>query len=868
MDLDAAAELIAVRGSLMGALPPGGAMVAVFTDEDRVRRLVEPHRDHVSIAAVNGPGNVVLSGAGPAVDAILAALHDVSRRVLQVSHAFHSPLMAPMVEALGERAEAVAYRRPSLAFVSSVTGAAETDAVATPTYWRDQVLATVRFGAAVDALRQTGIEHFLEIGPQATLLGMVARIAGDDCGLHASLRPHGERDERSQLADAAGSLWTAGVEIDWRAVDRGRSVKVDLPTYPFQRQRYWLPGMDGASALPSPAAVPHDQPLYEPVWVRLAPSPAPAPATGPWLVVGGAESVAAELEHRGHHVERVATASHIEAAGTWAGIVLGRPAAAGPDDPVAGQRDRLEPLLVIVQRLLADEVRLAEGARVWVLTTNGQSVVPDSPPVDLVDAPLWGLANAVTVEEPNLRCACIDVDTTGAGAVALVVAELLGDDAEDRIAVRDGRRYGLRLSRLHAAPSDGGGLAAGGAYLVTGGLGALGLNAARSLAARGAEHIALLARRNPSDAAIRAITELRDAGLTVTVFQGDVADAARVDAVIAEIRATVGPLRGVIHAAGVLDDGTLRNLDWSRFESVARAKVAGAWNLHRATLDDPLDFFVLYSSAAALLGSSGQANYIAANAFLDALAHHRQGRGLPALSIDWSGWDEAGMAARLDAGQRSRLVQTGIALIDPVMGDELLGALLTSPTPQVGVVPVDWHEVARRSPAAMHRPFYELLRADALAGVPAGPAPGSLIAELAALDADDRYDHVRDHVEAAIVAVLGLEDVTALEAGLGLVELGMDSLMAVDLCNRLQWSTGVPLQSTLAFEWPSLEAMSRHLAHDLLGVPAIAATGDSYAARAAAVAERAAAERMAEIEAISELEAEASLLEALERSGY
>jgi acyl carrier protein len=649
-------------------------------------------------------------------------------------------------------------------------------------------------------------------------------------------------------------------------VDRGRSVKVDLPTYPFQRQRYWLPGMEGAPAERSSEALPHDQTLYEPVWVPLAPAPLPSPATGPWLVVGGAEPVAAELERRGHEVRRVATATHLQAAGAWAGIVLGGPTAADPPDPVGAQRDRLGPVLVLVQRLLADEIRLADGARVWVLTTDAQAVLPDSPPVELVEAPLWGLANAVTVEEPNLRLACIDA--TGAAAVALVVDELLAGDAEDRIAVRDGRRYGLRLGRVPAAvPNEGGRVAADGAYLVTGGLGALGLNAARSLAARGAERIALLARRTPSAAAATAITELRDAGVTVTVFQGDVADAARVDAVLADIRATMGPLRGVIHAAGVLDDGTLRNLDWSRFESVARPKVAGAWNLHRATLGDPLDFFVLYSSAASLLGSSGQANYVAANAFLDALAHHRRASGLPALSIDWGGWDEAGMAARLGDGQRSRLVQTGIALIDPVMGDEVLGALLTSPSAQVGVVPVDWRAVARRSQSAMHRPFYELLRADAFAGAPDGPAPGGLVAELAALDADEGYDHVRGHVQAAIVTVLGLEDTTALEAGLGLAELGMDSLMAVDLCNRLQWSTGVPLQSTLAFEWPTLEAMSRHLAHDLLGVPAAAAAGDRQAARAAA-AEREASERLAEIEAISELEAEASLLEALERSGY
>jgi acyl carrier protein len=166
----------------------------------------------------------------------------------------------------------------------------------------------------------------------------------------------------------------------------------------------------------------------------------------------------------------------------------------------------------------------------------------------------------------------------------------------------------------------------------------------------------------------------------------------------------------------------------------------------------------------------------------------------------------------------------------------------------------------------MHRPFYEALVA-ATPAVGGGAAPGSLIVELAALDADERYDHVRHHVRAAILTVLGLEDASALEAGLGLAELGMDSLMAVDLCNRLQWTTAVPLESTVAFEWPSLEALSRHLAHDRLGIPTAVVAGAGPDERVVA-AEREAAERRAEIEAISELEAEASLLDALERSGY
>ena len=622
--------------------------------------------------------------------------------------------MAPMVEAFGVHADKANYRPPTVTFVSAVTGAPETERLATPAYWRDHVLATVRFGAAVEALRFAGIEHFLEIGPQPTLLGMVARAVGDDSGLHASLRPQAGRDERAQMADAVGRLWTAGVEIDWPAIDRGRSEKLDLPTYPFQRQRYWLADTESrvAAATPAPAA---DDDVYVPQWVPL---PAAVPSVrrrDAWLVVGGADAgaMAAELGQRGLRVRVVADVRDETAAGTWAGVVLTGAGSADGLDPVAAQRVRLEPLLALVQRLLAHEVELADGGRLWVLTRNGQSVPGPADPVDLAEAPVWGLANAITVEEPNLRVGCIDLDPRPGGDVALVVDELLDGGAEDRVALRTGARHGLRLARLQEpAPAtglDGASLAGDGAYLITGGLGSLGLNAARSLAARGATRIALLGRRRPSDAALAAITELRDAGVAVTVFAGDVADAARVETVTGEIRATMGPLRGVIHAAGVLDDGTLRNLDWSRFESVLRRRWPAPGTCTGPRSGTVSTSSCSFSSASALLGASGQANYTAANAFLDALAHHRQARGRPGLSIDWGGWDEVGMAARLDDGQRTRLVQSGVGLIDPATGDRLLGRLLTTSAAQVAVVPVDWSDVARTSPAAMQRPFYQAL---------------------------------------------------------------------------------------------------------------------------------------------------------------
>ena len=712
MDLETGAELTAARGRLMGALPEGGAMVAVFADEDRVRRLVEPFRHEVAVAATNGPGHVVLSGAAAAVETILAGLRDgVTHRSLQVSHAFHSPLMAPMVADFAAHAERATYRPPAVPFISSVTGAAETDAPASAAYWRDQILATVRFGAAVEALRTAGIDQVLEIGPQATLLGH-GGPRGRRLGAARVPAPVG----RPGRADAAGRRHRQpvgggrGRRLAGRGAGAGGQggpahLPLPAPALLVVRSDDRRPRRLGARRPPPPTSACTSPSGYRSVR-RCRPRRPPAPG---WSPEGRAPpsppSCAAGV------TRWRSWPTSMPPVGTWAGVVLTAPA---PDDqsdadpsPWPGSAAGSPLSSSLVQRMLAHEVGLADGGRLWLLTGNGQPVPGSAEPVDLTEAPLWGVANAITVEEPNLRVACIDVESV-ADAAALVVDELLDGGPEDRVALRGDARLGLRLAAASplAGPDPSGARTAAVTYLITGGLGVLGLHAARTLAAAGATHLALLGRRAPSEPAEQAITELREAGVAVTVFAGDVADAELVEAVVADIRATMGPLRGVIHAAGVLDDGTLRNLDWPRFEAVLRPKVAGAWNLHRATLADPLDVFVLYSSAAALLGASGQANYVAANAFLDALAHHRRAIGRPALSINWGAWDEAGMAARLDDGQRSRLTQTGVALIDPALGDRLLGQLLAAPAAQVGVIPVDWREVVRRSPAAMQRPFY------------------------------------------------------------------------------------------------------------------------------------------------------------------
>ena len=367
------------------------------------------------------------------------------------------------------------------------------------------------------------------------------------------------------------------------------------------------------------------------------------------------------------------------------------------------------------------------------------------------------------------------------------------------------------------------GLRADGAYLVTGGLGGLGLAVAQWMVGQGARHLVLVGRRAASPEAQAAVAAMETAGARVVVAPADVADPRQVAAVLRTIDESLPPLRGVIHAAGVLDDGILLQMDAARLRSVMAPKVSGGWNLHTLTAGRPLDFFVLFSSAAGVLGSPGQGNYSAASAFLDALAHHRQSQGLPALSIDWGPWSEVGLAARPDRG--GRLAAQGMRSLSPPQGVAALARLLATGTAQVSVLPVnrgEWREVYRAAAGAPLLADLGLEEAGAAAeaaprdGAPAGAA-------ILAAPPAERQRLVQAHLQREVARVLGLA-VSKLDVNQPLNTLGIDSLMAVELKNRIESDLRVAVPLIKVIQGPSVAELTVLLLNQLAGVEPIAET--------------------------------------------
>jgi len=398
-------------------------------------------------------------------------------------------------------------------------------------------------------------------------------------------------------------------------------------------------------------------------------------------------------------------------------------------------------------------------------------------------------------------------------------------------------------------------------YLVTGGLGALGLASARWLVDQGARHVVLAGRSAPDADAVRSVGEMEAAGAEVRVVTADVSREEDVRRLLAGVAAAMPPLRGILHSAGVLDDGVLLQQDWARFARVMAPKVQGAWNLHVLSRGMPLDFFILYSSAASLLGSPGQGNYAAANAFLDGLAHHRRAQGLRATSINWGAWGDSGMAAAQGDRDQRRRVALGAGVIPPAEGVQALDHILRQDPPQVAVLPIDWPRFLGQFPSGGVPPLFSLLVGgsgkEARDGRPAG-APAQMRRRLEDAAPAERGELLLAHVREQVVRVLGLDPARPPSSRQGLTDIGMDSLMAVELRNRLEASLGCSLPSTLAFEHPNIEALTGFLSGRVFP-PAPVAAQPGLADRQG--------EAMAEAE-LSPQELEASLLNELDRAGY
>ncbi|MCP4415138.1 MAG: SDR family NAD(P)-dependent oxidoreductase [Chloroflexi bacterium] len=720
-----ALALVATRGRLMQSLP-SGTMLIVQAAEATVEPFVN---GKISLAAVNGSALCVLSGEETAVEALqiqLDAKEIISRR-LHTSHAFHSHMMEPILASFAEAVQRVERNSPQIPFISNISGKWITKEEATePTYWGNHIRQGVRFADGLQTLLTREAEQILlEVGPGTTLRSFAEQHHAKTDGhlpLSSLRHPKEQLSDIVFLLNSAGQIWLAGKELDWDSFYAAETrLRVPLPTYPFAREQYWVePGQqhfaDSEIEVSMAKKENLDEWFYQPVWQQKALSVGRLPKESHRVLFlqdgfGFAEKLENGLVEDGHMVVSVTMADAFAQLGETQFQI--NPAIAGDYEKLLTaleDTDKFPQEIVHLMGVTLEETEPDRTASFYSLLYLAQALgavdgegevrltavsshthqIGSETDIQPVKALALGASRVIANEFEQISTRNIDIRLPQAGwqeqsLLKQLHAELVTPSKDKVVAYRGQSRWvqDFEAAPISAEQGESAQIRQEGVYLITGGMGGLGFMTAQHLAEKAKAKLVLLGRTTPppraewdgwleshsphdkQSRAIRKIQELETAGAEVLVLAADVADEVGMQTAVSTAEAQFGSIHGVIHAAGVLDDGLIQMKTAESAESVLRAKVDGTLVLDAVLADRPLDFFMLYSSVSSFVGLAGQIDYAAANAFLDAFAHQKTSHGaILTLAVNWGAWQEVGMTAAL-ARSMGLIDPTGIEVEYP-----------------------------------------------------------------------------------------------------------------------------------------------------------------------------------------------------------
>lgn len=906
--LEVGLKLVTARGKLIQKLPPGGEMVSVMASIEKVEAAVKPHRKKVGIAAINGPESVVISGYSSAVKEIVDKLESegIKTKKLTVSHAFHSPLMEPILEELEGLANQVEINQPQIPIVSNLTGKIADQRITTAKYWVEHTREPVKFASAVETLQQNGYEICVEIGAKPILLQMARQCWPEEGGVWLpSLRPGVE--EWQSMVSSVGQLYVKGKEIEWlRLGNESRKKKVVLPNYPFQRQRYWVEVKENTKVESQNLATTNDNQntaivklltqgetdllaqklekavklsadirkllpeilevlaeqhqqelaasairnwLYRVEWKPIARGERERSIeSSHWVLLadstGVGEKLAGKLEQEGAECSLVYRGGKYTqlAPGKYemnpcvfeeweqlyqeisAQLPLGKVIHLWSLDVGASEELTVEELeesqvwgCGSVIYWLQTVLKTSETPQLWILTRGAQAVGEKKEKLTVAAASsLWGLGRVVSLEYPQLWGGMVDLDPKKSEEeVEMLVEVLVKNSEEDHVAIRGEETYVARLVKESgvelAQPVS---LSSDGSYLITGGLGVLGLHTAQWLVQKGARNLVLIGRSQPSQDKQAAINHLKEQGegVEVIVAQADVCHVEEMERLFEQIDSSMKPLKGVIHLAGVLGYQPIEEIELTEFKRVIAPKIQGGWILHKLTQNRELDFFINFSSIAAVWGSGLTANYAAANHFLDGLAYYRQAMGLPSFTINWGPWGGGGMASEEELRELSK---RGVNPLSPRQGIAALDQLLVSGKTQLVVADVNWSLFKQLYQTGRRRLLLEEIVIETqLEEENEETDKNEILAQLAPVSNDEKQKVLREYLQDEVARVMGIS-ASEIDVEENLSFIGVDSLMVVELRSRFQSNLKVDISISKLTENFTIAALSTEILSNL-----------------------------------------------------
>ncbi len=691
-------------------------------------------------------------------------------------------------------------------------------------YWVNHVRQPVRFADSMKTLSDQGYKLFLEIGPKPVLLGMARQCLPKGVGvLLPSLRPGVE--DWQEILSSLGKLYVQGVKIDWSGFEKDYTrQKVALPTYPFKRERYWI---DTNNNVPiysySDASL---QELFYGIEWQLRvdnQQQKKQQLLRNWIIFSDRDGIGQRLknilEERGDRCFMVWMGETYKEkeTGSWElnpsnredfehfyqeikitteGLSLGiihlwsletRPTQQLTQLALeSAQKYGCGSVLHLLQAVEKHEDLNSTSHELWLITRGAQSVLTNIEEVEVAQTPLWGLGRVVSQEYPQLWGGLVDLDReSSANEGEMLLLQLLENaQGEEQLAVRNGQIYVPRLKRKELVESEPFYVSESGTYLITGGTGALGLSVTEWLVGQGSRFLILISRRQPSEEAQERINKLQQQGAQVVVTQADVCIEEDIERVLNLVEEEMPPLKGVIHAAGVVESKPLYEIELSQLEATLRPKVLGGWLLHELTKKLELDYFVNFSSIASVWGSRNQAHYAAANHFLDGLTYYRQSLGLPSSSINWGPWVGGGMGTEEALGW---LRKRGVLPLPPHKGTATLEKVLASNSLQTVVADINWGLFKQIYEVGGNKLFLEEITVDydAIGGTQETTKDDQFLEKLKSSSQKEREKMLTFHIQKRAARLLGMK-AHQVDVNTSLTKMGLDSLMSIELRNQIQ----------------------------------------------------------------------------------
>lgn len=878
-------KILKRRGELTGSLEQSGYMATIFTDHETVRKEIQG--DQVQIAAINSAKKTVISGRLGEMNRLIALFEErgIETYRLKTEQAFHSKLVEPILDDFADYLRQFEFKTPDKQWISSVSGEPMMQRPDVR-HWLKHMRETVLFADAVSHIDLDTTPHFVEIGPGAsTLVAVKENLPGEDISLYRSLNIiKGDRTELFYFLDSLGKLYEAGKTIYWQNFLNGQFSPDYIPGQHFMKKSYWIEGLTAerlsefsssgtsrTSYASNGRAGSNTPDHYAVDWVEKGALPElnlqeELSKKVNWMVVGKMSDLLKTLLEtlKAHNknvfwidlgsdqkvkglkpesrldpgadkakwtkaIGKIANLRKKENVKDWKLLYLAEEPITTNDLSIAALESQVSKS---VGSLIPALKALKENALVipvWVISQQSQFVSPvdqSAAKQCLSLAPIWGFSKTMFLEHPEWRGGMIDLEKTDArNQVEALLRKVIKPSGESAVAIRGGKQYIQQITEKKPKASDRIKLRDDGAYLITGGLGGLGLECADWVLQSGGTKLLLMSRRrlppasqweslpeeNPHYEVVQRLLKLQEKGGEIILIAQDVRDTQALRQVFDQ-----HTIRGVLHAAGVNWFEKVMNLSEQEFLDTLKIKVSASWMLHQLSLECDLDCFVMFSSVSALWGSVNLSHYTAANHFMDVLSHYRAEAGLPTTSVQWGPWAEVGMSAKTE--ETELLQKLGFSLMPPRQALRAMCKAMNSGTPLSLIGNLNWDIFQTFTEFSLQPSLFGQVILDSKV---INHSVEDNLKKIRSSSPEDARALIEEVVRMELKMVMLIESMGEIDAEQRFNFLGMDSLMAISFAVKLEEYFNCKLPNTLAYNYPHIKAVSDYL-FELVYDPSVA----------------------------------------------